>query len=84
MTYDFYATFLPENPSEQEIDNVVSGELRQQAIPDIATRIRLLAGIAATNQGVKDYTVSGDRKKAAGTKAWCIKISLKRPRMPNT
>jgi len=55
--------------SNPDVDGIVSGRLRNTAISDIATRIRLLAGTAAVNEGVKEYAIAGDRKKGGGYKS---------------
>jgi CRISPR-associated protein Cmr2 len=59
MSYDVYADFT--GSTKVDVDRLVTG-----AGADIATRIRLLAGIAV--QGPKDYAVSGDKKKGGGYK----------------
>jgi len=63
MSYDLYVELSGE--SQEDVDNMVKGQHRRYSIPDISTRIQLLAGIAARTESVKDYTVSGDRKKGA-------------------
>lgn len=67
MSYDLYVEL--GGSYEQDIDVIVGGSHRNTRIADIATRIRLLAGVAARNQGVKDHAVSGDRKKGGGYKS---------------
>lgn len=59
MSYDVYADF--RGSTEEDVRRLVT-----DAGVDIATRIHLLAGIAA--QGSKDYTVSGDKQKGGGYK----------------
>jgi len=59
MSYDVYADFKAS--TEEDVHRLVA-----DAGVDIASRIRLLAGIAA--QGSKDYAVSGDKKKGGGYK----------------
>jgi len=67
MNYDLYAA-LDGKSSKQDIDALVGGRLDGMAM-DIATRIRLLAGIAAQNEEIKDYVVSGDRMQGGGYKS---------------
>ncbi len=78
MSYDFYTTFLPKSPTRRDIDDLVSGQLRGQAVPDIAARLALLAGIAAQEDSIegpkakdnlKNYVISGDRKRGGGYKS---------------
>lgn len=66
MSYDLYVELSGE--SQEDVDNMVKGQHRRYSIPDISTRIQLLAGIAARTESVKNYTVSGDRKKGGGYK----------------
>jgi len=66
MSYDLYAYF--EGESQQDIDALVNGEYREIKL-DVPTRIRLLAGIAARDESVKDYAVSGDRRRGGGYKS---------------
>lgn len=67
MSYDLYVE-LGGN-SQQDVDALTQGNHRSISIADIATRIRLLAGIAASDGNVKDYVVSGDRNKGGGYKS---------------
>ena len=67
MSYDLYVE-LGGN-SQQDADALTQGSHRSIQIADIATCIRLLAGIAAQNESVKDYAVSGDRNKGGGYKS---------------
>jgi CRISPR-associated protein Cmr2 len=67
MSYDLYVEL--GGHSQNDVKAVVNGAHRNHIIPDIATRIQLLAGIAAANEGVKDYTVSGDRREGGGYKS---------------
>lgn len=67
MSYDLYVE-LGGN-TQQDVDALVNGNLRGLSIQNVATRIRLLAGIAARNEDIKDYAVSGDRKKGGGYKS---------------
>ena len=69
MSYDFYATFLPKSPTTKDVDNLVSGRVSAQAIPDIAARLALLAGMAAQKEGLKNHVVNGDRKRGGGYKS---------------
>jgi len=66
MSYDLYVELGGD--SQQDIDALVNGNYRGIVIPSIFDRIRLLAGVAAQNESTKDYTVSGDRKRAGGYK----------------
>ena len=59
MSYDLYLAL--GGSSREDAEAVVRGNYQNTEIIDIATRIRLLAGLAARNQGMKDYAVSGDR-----------------------
>jgi len=65
MGYDLYAELHGE--SKEDVNALVKGEWRNFKIQDIATRIQLLTGVAAT--GTKDYAVSGDRKQGGGYKS---------------
>lgn len=65
MNYDLYAVL--QGDSQSAVDALVKGSHRGAEIRDIATRVRLLAGVAA--QGPKDYAVSGERKKGGGYKS---------------
>lgn len=77
MSYDLYVELGGQ--SQDDVNAVVNGEYRGQKIPDIATRIRLLTGVAANasialenekdQEKVKNYTVSGDRKAGGGYKS---------------
>ncbi|MGB9873244.1 MAG: hypothetical protein ACPLYD_16505, partial [Anaerolineae bacterium] len=67
MSYDLYVAL--GGASQQDVDALVGGNHRDLQIPDIATRIRLLAGIAAQNESVKDYAVSGARRRGGGYKS---------------
>jgi len=65
MGYDLYAELHGE--SKEDVNALVKGEWRNFKIQDIATRIQLLTGVAAT--GTKDYAVSGDHKQRGGYKS---------------
>lgn len=67
MSFDLYVEL--GGSSKEDVDGIVSGRLRNTAIPDVATRVRLLAGVAAVNEGVKDYAVAGDRRRGRGYKS---------------
>lgn len=67
MSYDLYIEL--GGSDKQDVDAIVSGYHRSIRITDIATRLRLLAGVAAQDQGVKDYVVSGDGKRGGGYKS---------------
>lgn len=67
MSYDLYVAL--GGSSKDDVDAVVEGNYQDVKLDDIATRIRLLAGVAARNEGVKDYTVSGDRRQGGGYKS---------------
>ncbi|MBW2123480.1 MAG: CRISPR-associated protein [Deltaproteobacteria bacterium] len=67
MSYDLYVHLSGE--SQDDVRTVVRGKHRNGEIPDIAARIRILAGIAAYKEGIKEYAVSGDRKKGGGYKS---------------
>lgn len=66
MSFDLYVEL--GGSSNKNVKDIVDGNYRNIPIADIATRIRLLAGIAAQNEGVKNYAVSGDRKTDSGYK----------------
>ncbi|MEZ4736804.1 MAG: hypothetical protein R3E79_57720 [Caldilineaceae bacterium] len=65
MSYDFYASL--HGKSKDDVNAVVAGQRGNTQITDIATRIQLLTGIAAT--GEKDYAISGDRHNGGGYKS---------------
>ncbi len=67
MSYDLYVELGGE--SQEDVKAVVNGNYRSFNISDIATRIRLLGGIAARNEMVRDYAVSGDRRSGGGYKS---------------
>ncbi len=68
MSYDLYVAL--SGSSTQDADAIVKGNYRNIQIADIATRIRLLAGVAAANNDqVKNYVVSGDRRQGGGYKS---------------
>lgn len=67
MSYDLYVEL--DGKLQQDVDALVTGTHRGVQVTDIATRIRLLAGIAAHNDQVKDYAVSGDRRQGGGYKS---------------
>ncbi len=67
MSYDLYVELGGE--SQDDVKAVVDGNFRNFTISDIATRIRLLTGIAAGNQSVRDYVESGDRREGGGYKS---------------
>jgi len=67
MIYDFYVE-LGGN-SQQDVKALVNGEHRSAKITSIAARIQLLAGIAARHEAIKDYAVSGDRRRGGGYKS---------------
>lgn len=66
-SYDFYVEL--GGALQNDVNALVNGSHRGYSIPDIATRIRLLAGIAARDKAVKDYVVSGDRRRGGGYKS---------------
>jgi len=83
-SYDFYVELGGESKKDlnallNEVEALVNGNHRSCSIPDIATRIRLLAGVAVNasialenerdQEKVKNYTVSGDRKAGGGYKS---------------
>jgi len=67
MSYDLYVE-LGGN-TQKEIDALVSGNHQGVEVSDIFERIRLLTAVAARNENVKDYAVSGDRKQGGGYKS---------------
>jgi len=67
MSYDLYVELGSE--TQQDIEALVKGSHRGMTVPAIFERIRLLTGIAARNESVRDYAVSGDRKKGGGYKS---------------
>ena len=67
MSYDLYVE-LGGN-TQQDVDALVNGNLHGFPIPDVAARIQLLAGIAARNESIKEYAISGDRKGGGGYKS---------------
>lgn len=66
MSYDLYVELGGE--SEKDVAALTNGTHRGVTI-DVSTCIRLLTGIAAYNNRVKDYAVSGDRKQGGGYKS---------------
>lgn len=67
MSYDLYVELGGE--TQEDVEAIVKDDYRGIAIPDVFERVRLLAGIAARNEGVKDYAVSGDRRRGGGYKS---------------
>jgi CRISPR-associated protein Cmr2 len=67
MSYDLYVAM--GGVSQQDVKAIVDGEHQRVRIADIAARIRLLAGVAAQNESVKDYVVGGDRRRGGGYKS---------------
>ena len=67
MSYDLYVE-LGGN-TQKEIDALVSGNHQGVEVSDIFERIRLLTAVAARNEKVKDYAVSGDRRQGGGYKS---------------
>jgi CRISPR-associated protein Cmr2 len=73
MKYDLYVELGGD--TQKDVDAIANGNHRGIAIPDVFERIRLLAGVAARDEGgykgakVKDYAVSGDRKRGSGYKS---------------
>ncbi|MCX7682951.1 MAG: CRISPR-associated protein [Anaerolineae bacterium] len=67
MSYDLYVELGGE--SQDDINALVNDQHRDYQNADIAARIRLLAGVAARNECVREYTVSGDRKLGGGYKS---------------
>jgi CRISPR-associated protein Cmr2 len=65
MSYDLYVDLF--GSSTQDVDAIVQGKHRCQTIYDVATRIRLLTGVAA--EGSRDHAVSGDRGRGGGYKS---------------
>lgn len=65
MSYDLYVDLC--GSSTQDVDTIVRGKHRGQTIYDVATRIRLLTGVAA--EGSRDHAVSGDRRRGGGYKS---------------
>ncbi len=55
--------------TQQNVEALVNGNYRGTNIPSIFARIQLLAGAAARNEGIKDYVVSGDRRRGGGYKS---------------
>ena len=66
MSFDLYVEL--GGSYSQNVYDIVNGNYRNTQIADIATRIRLLAGVAAQNEGIKNYAVGGDRKTDGGYK----------------
>ena len=67
MSYDLYVVL--DGSSDRDVDGLVQGKHRNIHLADIAARIRLLAGVAAQNESVKDYVVGGDRRRGGGYKS---------------
>ncbi len=67
MSYDFYVEL--SGNSQQDVKALVNGEHPSAKITSIAARLQLLAGIAARNEAIKDYAVSGDRRRGGGYKS---------------
>ena len=67
MSYDLYVE-LGGN-TQKEIDALVSGNHQGVEVSNIFERIRLLTAVAARNEKVKDYAVSGDRRQGGGYKS---------------
>ncbi len=74
MIYDFYVELVGDSQKKEDVgakdvDALVNGNHRGTNITSIFARIQLLAGVAARNEGIKDYVVSGDRKQGGGYKS---------------
>jgi len=67
MSYDLYVEL--GGSTQQDVDALIKGEHKGIEVSDIFERIRLLAGIAARDEGTKDYAVGGDRKRGGGYKS---------------
>jgi CRISPR-associated protein Cmr2 len=67
MSYDLYVELGGD--TQKEIDALVSGNHQGVEVSDIFERIRLLTAVAARNEKVKDYAVSGDRRQGGGYKS---------------
>lgn len=67
MSYDIHTEL--GGSSKQDVAAVVEGYHHNIHIYDIATRVHLLASIAANNTAAKDYGVSGDRRDGGGYKS---------------
>lgn len=67
MSYDLYVVL--DGSSDRDVDGLVQGNHRNIYLADIAACIRLLAGVAAQNESVKDYMVGGDRRRGGGYKS---------------
>lgn len=67
MSYDLYAELGGD--AEDDVDTIVKGDHRGMIITDVFERIRLLAGVAAREESVKDYAVSGERGLVGGYKS---------------
>ena len=71
MSYDLYAELVEKTQTreERDIDALVQGKIGKYSISSIAARIQLLAGIAARNNAIKEYAISGDPKQGGGYKS---------------
>jgi len=67
MSYDLYVDLGGDQ--KQVVGDLVKGKYQGLEISDVFERIRLLAGVAARNESVKDYTIGGDRKQGGGYKS---------------
>lgn len=61
MSFDLYAAH--GDIEKETVDALVEGRYFDVDIPNIAARIRLLAGIAANKSRIKTYAVAGERGK---------------------
>lgn len=66
MIFDLYVQL--GGKLQNDVDALVRGQYQGVSL-DVPTRIRLLAGIAARDESVKDYAVSGDRRRGGGYKS---------------
>ncbi|MCI0721686.1 MAG: CRISPR-associated protein [Acidobacteria bacterium] len=66
MSCDLYVDL--GGSTQQDVKEIVEGTYRGVKVHDVATRVRLLTGTAASDANIKDYAVSGDRKRGGGYK----------------
>ena len=64
MSYDLYVGL--QSHAKEDVDSLVKGRSGDLQVFDIATRIKLLAGVAAQNESLKDYVIGGARKQGGG------------------
>lgn len=67
MTYDLYVELSGQ--SQQDVDAIVRGEYRRYEIHSIFARLQLLTAVAAASESVKEYAISGDRRRGGGYKS---------------